>query len=137
MTRWTIKRLDAVINAITAMLAGEEGEGDWDPAHSADDMQAGLRRMLEERERLQRAGRERLQRAGGAVRRSRLMARRDLAIACPRCDVAVDVRCTSMSNSGYKALAKSHAERVSAWAARCDEGSVMKAHKLDAEIKTR
>jgi hypothetical protein len=53
MTRWTIKRLNAVINAVTAMLAGEEGEGDWDPANSADDLNAGLRRLLEERERLE------------------------------------------------------------------------------------
>lgn len=53
-TRWTKKRLDAVINAVTAMLAGEEGEGDWDPRHSADDMQAGLRRLQEEREALKK-----------------------------------------------------------------------------------
>lgn len=51
-TRWTKKRLEAVINAVTAMLAGEEGEGDWDPSHSAEDLQAGLQRLQEEREAL-------------------------------------------------------------------------------------
>lgn len=42
MKRWTKRRLDAVINAVTAMLAGEEGEGDWDPKYSSEDMHAGL-----------------------------------------------------------------------------------------------
>jgi hypothetical protein len=54
VTRWTVKRLDAVINAVTAMMAGEWGEGDWDPDNSADDMAAGLRRLQDERERLEK-----------------------------------------------------------------------------------
>ncbi len=48
-TRWTKKRLDCAINAVKAMLAGEEGEGDWDPDHSGDDMRAALQRLREER----------------------------------------------------------------------------------------
>ena len=52
MKRPTIKQLDAVISAVTAMLAGEEGEGDWDHAHSADDMEAGLQWLKEQRDRL-------------------------------------------------------------------------------------
>ena len=56
MTRWTKKRLDAVINAVTAMLAGEEGEGDWDPNTSAADLEAGLARLQEERARLHARG---------------------------------------------------------------------------------
>ncbi len=51
-TPWTKKRLDAVINAVTAMLAGEEGEGDWDPSHSSDDLNAGLERLQQERDML-------------------------------------------------------------------------------------
>jgi hypothetical protein len=51
-TRWTIKRLDAAINALNAMLAGEEGEGDWSPDHSADDLESALKRLQEEREQL-------------------------------------------------------------------------------------
>ena len=51
-TKWTKKRLDAVINAVTAMMAGEEGEGDWDPSHSAEDLQAGLDRLQQERDAL-------------------------------------------------------------------------------------
>lgn len=47
-TRWTSARLRAAINAITSMLAGEEGEGDWDPEISGDDMRAALHRLLEE-----------------------------------------------------------------------------------------
>ena len=53
-TPWTKKRLDSVINAVTAMMAGEEGEGDWDPRHSTEDMEAGLRRLQEEREALEK-----------------------------------------------------------------------------------
>lgn len=49
-TPWTKKRLHAAINALTAMLAGEEGEGDWDPANSEDDMRAALHRLQEELE---------------------------------------------------------------------------------------
>lgn len=49
--RWTVARLNAVINAVTAMLAGEEGEGDWDPDNSAEDLQAGLEILIEERAR--------------------------------------------------------------------------------------
>ena len=51
-TSWTARRLDAVINAVTSMLAGEDGEGDWDPEHPREDMEAGLKRLQEERERL-------------------------------------------------------------------------------------
>lgn len=40
MKRWTIKRIDAAISACTAMLAGEEGEGDF--MCSADDLNAAL-----------------------------------------------------------------------------------------------
>ena len=50
--RWTVKRLSAVINAVTAMQAGEEGEGDWDPDNSADDLQAGLEWLQAEHARL-------------------------------------------------------------------------------------
>jgi hypothetical protein len=53
-TRWTKKRLDAVINAVTAMLSGEEGEGDWDPDNSSKDMEAGLQRLREEYAALER-----------------------------------------------------------------------------------
>lgn len=56
---WTVKRLNAAINALTAMLAGEEGEGDWDPDHSADDMNAALTRLQEERDRLLERARKR------------------------------------------------------------------------------
>lgn len=55
-TRWTKKRLKALINAATAMLAGEEGEGDWDPSNSADDLSAGLTRLQEELAALERNG---------------------------------------------------------------------------------
>lgn len=61
MTRWTAKRLDAVINAVTSMLAGEEGEGDF--LCSAEDLNAGLARLQEEREVI-RARHERLRRSG-------------------------------------------------------------------------
>jgi len=40
------------------------------------------------------------------------------AIACPRCDVAPGIRCTSMNHTGYKALRQSHAERIAAFGAR-------------------
>lgn len=49
-TPWTKRRLDAVINAVTAMLAGEEGEGDWAPDNKAEDLRAGLNRLIEGRE---------------------------------------------------------------------------------------
>jgi hypothetical protein len=49
--RWTARRLDAAINAVKAMLATEEGEGDWDPAHTADDLEAALARLRWERTR--------------------------------------------------------------------------------------
>ena len=49
-TPWTKKRLRAVINAVTAIMAGEEGEGDWNPENSTSDMEAGLRRLQEELE---------------------------------------------------------------------------------------
>jgi hypothetical protein len=53
-TRWTLPRLRAAINAMTAMLAGEEGEGDWDPEISGDDMRAALRRLQEEHDALEK-----------------------------------------------------------------------------------
>ena len=51
LTPWTLRRLDAVINACAAMLAGEEGEGDA-AGHRFEDLQAGFRRLKEERARL-------------------------------------------------------------------------------------
>ena len=35
------------------MIAGEEGEGDWDPEISGDDMRAALRRLQEDRDALE------------------------------------------------------------------------------------
>lgn len=52
-TPWTVKRLEAVICAVTAMLAGEEGEGDG--AHvTHEDLNAGLARLQDELARLKR-----------------------------------------------------------------------------------
>lgn len=53
MTRWTHKRLDAVIGAVTAMLAQEEGEGDG-VGIAFEDLQDGLKRLREERARLKK-----------------------------------------------------------------------------------
>lgn len=51
---WTAKRCDAALNAITAMLAGEEGEGDWDPDNRAEDLEAARDIIFDIRERLRR-----------------------------------------------------------------------------------
>lgn len=40
MTRLTKKRLEAMQNAISAMLSGEQGEGDWDPDVSREALEA-------------------------------------------------------------------------------------------------
>lgn len=37
--RFTARRIAAAMNAITAMLAGEEGEGDWLPDITAADLE--------------------------------------------------------------------------------------------------
>ncbi|HEU4804196.1 MAG TPA: hypothetical protein VFS91_00045 [Nitrobacter sp.] len=42
MTRLTLRRLYAMSGALTAMLAGEEGEGDWPEFVTAEDMDAAL-----------------------------------------------------------------------------------------------
>lgn len=52
LTPWTDRRLGAVINAVTAMLAGEEGEGDF--LCAAEDLEAGLERLQQERARLEK-----------------------------------------------------------------------------------
>jgi len=52
--RWTQRRLDAVISAVAAMLAGEEGKGDWPPDVTADELRGGLYRLQAELARLQR-----------------------------------------------------------------------------------
>lgn len=40
MTRLTLPRLRAMENALSAMLAGADHEGDWCPSVSRDDMEA-------------------------------------------------------------------------------------------------
>jgi hypothetical protein len=54
---WTVKRLECAINAVNAMLAGEVGEGDWDPDHEAEDMEAAREILIDIRERLTRRNR--------------------------------------------------------------------------------
>lgn len=49
--RWTEKRLAAAIQAVTAMLAGEEGEGDAEGL-TFDDLEGALARLQHEQERL-------------------------------------------------------------------------------------
>lgn len=43
--RWTRRKLEAAISAISAMLAGEEGKGDWPPEVRARDLE-GAKTML-------------------------------------------------------------------------------------------
>lgn len=54
---WTVRRCDAALNAITAMLAGEEGAGDWDPDVKAEDLEAARDILIDIRERLTSKGR--------------------------------------------------------------------------------
>jgi hypothetical protein len=42
MTRWTERRLNAVLNAASAMRAGEVGKGDWGPDVTAADLDGGM-----------------------------------------------------------------------------------------------
>jgi hypothetical protein len=51
VTNWTRKRINAALQAINAMLAGEEGEGDAEGI-TFDDLQAAAQRLREERDRL-------------------------------------------------------------------------------------
>lgn len=39
MARLTLRRLIAMDNALSAMLAGEDGDGDWDPAVTRGDLE--------------------------------------------------------------------------------------------------
>lgn len=55
MTRrkpWTVRRCEAALNAVNAMLAGEDGEGDWDPDHTREDLDAARDILIDIRERL-------------------------------------------------------------------------------------
>jgi hypothetical protein len=52
-----VRRCDAALNAITAMLAGEEGAGDWDPDVRAEDLEAARDIVIDIRERLTRRNR--------------------------------------------------------------------------------
>lgn len=38
----TKRKIRAAVMALDAMLAGIEGEGDWDPDYSADDLRAAI-----------------------------------------------------------------------------------------------
>lgn len=40
MARLTLRRLNAMDNALSAMLAGEDNTGDWDDAVTRDDLEA-------------------------------------------------------------------------------------------------
>jgi hypothetical protein len=51
MTRLTKRRLEAMQGALSAMLAGYEGEGDWPEGVSRDDMDAALSWVFEQLER--------------------------------------------------------------------------------------
>lgn len=54
---WTVRRCDAALNAITAMLAGEDGAGDWDPDHKREDLEAARDIIIDIHERLTNEGR--------------------------------------------------------------------------------
>lgn len=72
---WTVRRCDAALNAITAMLAGEEGAGDWDPANKAEDLEAARDILIDIRDRL-------------SVKRPAA-----LDVWCPRCGVLAGEPC--------------------------------------------
>lgn len=46
--RLTLRRLRAMENAVSAMEAGEQGEGDWDPDISREDMEAALEWVVQQ-----------------------------------------------------------------------------------------
>lgn len=53
MTRLTKRRLDAMANALGAMLAGEDNQGDWDEDVKREDLEAAeqwVREQLRKRE---------------------------------------------------------------------------------------
>jgi hypothetical protein len=47
-TQWTRKRLEAVIYAVTSLLACEEYDGTENPNHKANDLENGLKRLKQE-----------------------------------------------------------------------------------------
>lgn len=61
--RWTIKRLDAAIQACEAMLASEEGKGDAEGI-SFDDLQAASDMLKEQRSYLEAKRNASLRKAG-------------------------------------------------------------------------
>jgi hypothetical protein len=48
MTRLTKRRLDAMANALGAMLAGEDNQGDWDEGVKREDLEAAERWVCEQ-----------------------------------------------------------------------------------------
>lgn len=48
---WTLKRINAALSAINAMLAGPEHEGDWPPEVDAKDLEGARARLMRMRDR--------------------------------------------------------------------------------------
>ncbi len=48
MTRLTKRRLDAMANALGAMLAGEDNQGDWDQDVTREDLEAAEQWVCEQ-----------------------------------------------------------------------------------------